>query len=454
MTEKNPNLHGQWLDAQKYAENFGDLHPPLTPHQAFVEADRCYYCADAPCQTACPTGIDIPAFIREIMADNPLGAAQTIYNSNILGGACARVCPTETLCEQACVREFAEGKPVKIGALQRYATDVAMDAKYQPFKRTAKTGKRIAVVGGGPAGLACAHGLAVQGHEVTIYESRDKLGGLNEYGIAAYKVPDNFAQTEVDFVLSIGGITTKTGQALGRDVFLPHLLRDYDAVFLAIGLAGVNQLGFAHSDKLGGIEDAVSFIAKLRQAKDLAQVPVGKNVVVVGGGMTAIDAAVQSKLLGAAAVTLVYRRDQDDMKASPYEQELAQTHGVTLRCNAVPVALYGNKDWVTSVECAETESRNGKFLTTDRRFTLAADMVLTAIGQVFVPAPVAAQNDAAKMQLLVGEHGRIVVDDSYHTRVEKLWAGGDCVERGQDLTVAAVEAGKIAAASIHHSFSR
>ncbi|MCX8505504.1 MAG: NAD(P)-dependent oxidoreductase [Alphaproteobacteria bacterium] len=450
MTSPNQNIHGHWLDDKKYAENFDDLHPNLTRHQAFVESDRCYYCADAPCQTACPTGIDIPSFIRQIMADNPLGAAQTIFDSNILGGACARVCPTETLCEQACVREFAEGKPVKIGQLQRYATDAALDANYQPFHRAAATGKRVAVVGGGPAGLACAHGLAVQGHEVTIFEARDKLGGLNEYGIAAYKVPDNFAKREVDFILSIGGITPKTGHALGRDIFLTKLLQEYDAVFLGIGLAGVNQLGLDGADKLAGIEDAVSFIAKLRQSKNLATLPIGKNVIVVGGGMTAIDVAVQSKLLGASSVTLLYRRDQADMKASPYEQELAQTHGVTLRCNVLPIGLIGENGWVKAVECAETEMKNGKLVTSDRRFRLDADMVFPAIGQVFVKDPVAAQTDSADLKLLVNESsGRIAVDAEYRTALGKLWAGGDCVELGQDLTVAAVEAGKIAARSIH-----
>ena len=442
------------LETNRYEENFGDLHPPLTEHQAFVESDRCYYCADAPCLTACPTGIDIPAFIREIMGENPLGAAQTIFNSNILGGSCARVCPTETLCEEACVREFSEGKPVKIGQLQRYATDAAMAANYRPFTRAAESGKTIAVVGAGPAGLAAAHGLAVQGHAVTLFEAKAKLGGLNEYGIAAYKVADEFARREVDFILSIGGINPKTNQVLGRDIFLHHLLHDYDAVFLAMGLAGVNSLGISEAGKINGVEDAVQFIAKLRQTKNLATLPIGKNIVVVGGGMTAVDAAVQSKLLGAESVTLLYRRDQSEMKASRYEQELAQTHGVTIRCNAMPVALQQTNGWVTAVDCAETESKGGKLITSDRRFTLAADMVFTAIGQQFIEAPLTPSDKKAAplapdiMQKLLHPTGRIAVDSHYHTKIDNLWAGGDCVAMGQDLTVAAVEAGKIAAAAI------
>ncbi len=190
------------LSTAEYAANFSDVHPPLDRHEARVEADRCYFCFDAPCQTACPTSIDIPLFIRQISTGNDIGAAETILEANIFGGMCARVCPTETLCEEACVREAAEGKPVKIGLLQRHATDTLMDAGKQPFVRGPETGKRVAVVGGGPAGLACAHKLSELGHAVTVFEARDKLGGLNEYGIAAYKATEDFAQREVEFVLS------------------------------------------------------------------------------------------------------------------------------------------------------------------------------------------------------------------------------------------------------------
>ena len=233
------------LDAASLNANFADLHPPLSFHEAHVEADRCYFCFDAPCQQACPTSIDIPLFIRQIAADNALGAARTILEANIMGGMCARVCPTETLCEEACVREHAEGKPVRIGLLQRHAVDAQMATGKQPFVRGAPTGKRVAIVGAGPAGLACAHALAVAGHEAAIFEAREKPAGLNEYGIAAYKTPDDFAAKEAAFILSIGGIEVKHGVALGRDFTLDELRRDFDAVFFGVGL-GADKQARAH----------------------------------------------------------------------------------------------------------------------------------------------------------------------------------------------------------------
>ncbi|ODT31204.1 MAG: dihydropyrimidine dehydrogenase, partial [Kaistia sp. SCN 65-12] len=291
-------IEGGRLSPEAYSDNFSDLHPPLDRHEALVEADRCYFCYDAPCMHACPTSIDIPMFIRQIATGNPIGSAKTIFDQNILGGMCARVCPVETLCEEACVREAAEGKPVQIGRLQRYATDTAMEEGKQFYTRAAPTGKRIAVVGAGPAGLAAAHRLARYGHEVVVLEARPKPGGLNEYGIAAYKATDDFAQAEVDYVTAIGGIDIRNGQALGRDFQLSELVRDYDAVFLGMGLGGINALA-ADGEDANGVENAVEFIAELRQASDLAGLPVGRRVVVIGGGMTAIDAAVQSKRLGA-----------------------------------------------------------------------------------------------------------------------------------------------------------
>ena len=285
-------IAGGRLSPEQYAENFSDLHPPLDHHEALVESDRCYFCYDAPCMNACPTAIDIPLFIRQISTGNPIGSAKTIFDQNILGGMCARVCPTETLCEEACVRETAEGKPVQIGRLQRYATDVAMAENKQFYARAKATGKKVAVVGAGPAGLAAAHRLARHGHDVTVLEARPKAGGLNEYGIAAYKSVDDFAQAEVDYVTAIGGIDIQNGKALGRDFQLSELTKDYDAVFLGMGLGGVNALR-ADGEDADGVANAVEFIAELRQASDLSGLPVGRRVVVIGGGMTAIDAAVQ-----------------------------------------------------------------------------------------------------------------------------------------------------------------
>ena len=257
-----------------------ELHPPLTPHEAGVESDRCYFCFDAPCITACPTGIDIPLFIRQIKADNPKGAATTIFNENILGGMCARVCPTETLCEEACVRNTQEEKPVRIGELQRFATDTMMATETQPYERAAETGKKVAVIGAGPAGLSCAHRLALLGHGVTIFEAKPKPGGLNEYGIAAYKTIDNFAQREVDYILSIGGIDVEYNKALGTSLPLSDLKNRFDAVFLGMGLDDTNNLDLDSND-IDGIHDAVDFIAELRQSEQADTLDVGNDVLVL-----------------------------------------------------------------------------------------------------------------------------------------------------------------------------
>jgi dihydropyrimidine dehydrogenase (NAD+) subunit PreT len=430
------------LPPGELAGNFDDIHPPLTDHEASVEADRCYFCHDAPCQTACPTSIDIPLFIRQIQAGRPVTAAETILGANVFGGMCARVCPTETLCEEACVREAAEGKPVRIGLLQRHATDALMATGRQPFRRGAPTGRRVAVVGGGPAGLACAHKLAELGHAVTLLEAREKLGGLNEYGIAAYKTVQDFAQREVEFILAVGGIAVECGRALGGDLDLAALRRDFDAVFLGIGLAGVNRLGLPGEGALGGVMDAVDWIARLRQATSLSGVPVGRRVVVVGGGMTAIDAAVQSRKLGAEEVTILYRRGEAAMKASLYERQLAQTHGVVLRCWSAPSALVGQGGQVTAVACERTAMGPGGLVGTGEMTTIPADMVLTAVGQRLLP-------DAfGGADVLSLRDGRIVVDAERRTGAPGVWAGGDCVAGGPDLTVAAVEDGKQAALSI------
>lgn len=439
------DIRGDRLSPAEVESNFADLHPLLSKHEAVVEADRCYFCHDAPCVTACPTGIDIPLFIRQILTDNPSGSAKTILSENILGGMCARVCPTETLCEQACVREI-EQKPVRIGELQRYATDHLMENGTQPFERAALTGKTIAVVGAGPAGLSCAHRLAMLGHDVTIFEAKEKGGGLNEYGIAAYKAVDEFAQKELDFVLSIGGIELKNGVALGRDVTLDGLVADFDAVFLGLGLGATNGLG-VDGEALDGVADAVDFIEELRQAPAMEKVAVGSNVVVIGGGMTAIDAAVQSKLLGADEVTLVYRRGADRMNASPYEQSLAKDKGVVLRYWARPEKIDAGPDGkVGSISFARTKDAGGKLADTGEGFTLEADMVLKAIGQIFVPVPL--QGSSVEVAL---EAGRIKAGADRRTNHPKIWAGGDAVAGGEDLTVAAVEDGKQAALSIHNA---
>ena len=442
---KSGTGHGR-LSAEQYEQNFSDLHPLLSRHEALVEADRCYFCYDAPCMNACPTGIDIPLFIRQISTGNPKGSAKTIFAENILGGMCARVCPTETLCEEVCVREEAEGKPVKIGMLQRYATDHFMQSNEHPFSRAPATGKKIAIIGGGPAGLSCAHRLATYGHEVTIFDNRDKAGGLNEYGIASYKSADNYAQRELDFIQEIGGISIENGKVLGADISLDSLKSEYDAVFLSLGLANVNALGLEGENAPGCI-DAVDYIADLRQARDLSKLPVGQNIVVIGGGMTAIDVAVQTKLLGAQDVTIAYRRGPENMGASDFEQELAQTHGVMIRHWLQPNALLlDDAGEVSGIELENTEQSDSGLKGNGEFVTLAADMVFKAIGQKFNSDPLA--NSGIKLV-----SGRIKVDDSRRTSVDGIWAGGDCIAGGEDLTVVAVEDGKIAAENIHQTLS-
>ena len=436
------------LEPHEYQENFADLHPPLDRHEASVEADRCYFCYDAPCMTACPTSIDIPQFIRQISTGNANGAAKTIFDQNILGGMCARVCPTETLCEQVCVRETSEGKPVKIGLLQRFATDSFMsDKKQQPYDRAKESGKHVAVVGGGPAGLACAHRLSMHGHDVTIFEARAKSGGLNEFGIAAYKSVDDFAQAEVDFVLGIGGITVETGKALGRDMTLADLQAKYDAVFIGTGLAGVNALR-AEGENLAGVADAVSYIADLRQAEDLSGLPVGRNIAVIGGGMTAIDIAVQTKRLGAENVTLLYRRGPEQMGASAYEQQLAQTSGVTIRHWVMPIAVHGENGAANAIELEYSRLEDGKLAGTGERFSLEVDQVFKAIGQTFDESAIRSGSSVPELK-----GGRILVDTDRKTSLENVWAGGDCIFGGEDLTVASVDDGRTAAESIHQYLS-
>ena len=428
-----PGITAGRLDPDSYEAHFSDLHPRLDPHEALVAADRCYFCHDAPCITACPTDIDIPLFIRQIATGTPDAAAKTILSQNIMGGMCARVCPTETLCEEACVREKAEGKPVLIGQLQRYATDHLQEQGIHPFTRAAATGRRVAVVGAGPAGLSCAHRLAMLGHDVVVMDARPKPGGLNEYGIATYKTPGGFAQAEVDWLLKIGGIEMRCDTALGRDVTLAQLRQDYDAVFLGMGLGGVNLLEAEGADK-EGLRDAVDFISELRQASDVAQVPIGRDVVVIGGGMTAVDAAVQAKLLGALNVTLVYRRGRDRMNASVFEQDLAASKGVRIVTHAVPRAVHGNG----SVREIEFDYVDDAMNATGETLRLAADQVFMAIGQRLV--------DGDLPELAVN---KIKVDAQGRTSLDGVWAGGDCAAGGDDLTVTAVAEGRDAAMDIH-----
>ena len=441
-----PDIQANRLSAGDYARNFADASPPLSVSQALLEAERCLYCFDAPCATACPTGIDVPSFIKRIADGNLRGSARTILEANPLGGMCARVCPTENLCEKVCVRNTQEGRPVQIGRLQRHAVDALMEsAQPQLFTRAAPTGKTVAVVGAGPAGLACAHTLARLGHAVVVYDAKPKAGGLNEYGLASYKTPDDFAQKEIAWLLDIGGITLRQGWRLETPAQLDALRQDHDALFLGMGLQQTHLLGVP-GEHLGGVQDAVDFIATLRQTPKLATLPVGRRVVVIGGGMTAVDAAVQSKLLGAQEVHMVYRRGPEHLSASNAEQEWAQTHGVTLHHWLAPEEIVGADGQASGVRFAHQALVDGKLQATGETHTLAADTVLKAIGQG-LGNPVLAQAGLAL------QDGRIATDAVGQTNLPGVWAGGDCRAGGLDLTVEAVEHGKQSARAIHQHLS-
>jgi glutamate synthase (NADPH/NADH) small chain len=432
----NPTNEGM---ATSYHSKFTEMNPPLDTHSALVESDRCYFCFDAPCTKACPTDIDVPNFIRMISSHNPLGAAKTILKENIMGGTCARACPVETLCEQSCVRNQDGDKPIQIGLLQRYATDIAMEAGETFFTCEPDSGHSIGIVGGGPGGLSCAHRLAMLGHQVVIYEARDKTGGLNEYGLAAYKMMDNFAQREVDYITAIGNIDIRHGMRLGDNISLAEIRAAHDAVFLALGLGACNSIGLTGEDSKGA-ENAVDYIRQLRQSEDLSKLSVGSRVVVIGGGMTAIDMAAQIRFLGAHEVTIVYRRGAEHMKASVLEQEFAQTNEVRIMHWAQPVQILVDQNQVVGVEFKSTNSA----AEIRENFVLQADMVFKAIGQSLESID---GGSGIEFEL---QSGRLRVDAERRTSKSGIWAGGDCVSEGDDLTVSAVQDGKLAAQSIHN----
>jgi len=440
----NQGIKTNRLQESEVQANFSDLKPLLSEKEVLVASERCLFCYDAPCIKACPTSIDIPQFIRKINTGNAHGAAKEILSANILGGSCARVCPTEELCEQACVRNAQEEAPVEIGRLQRYAVENLNSDMPYPFTRAPETGKHVAVVGAGPAGLSCAHRLARNGHKVSIYEAAPKAGGLNEYGIAQYKMLDEFAQKEVAFVLQIGGIEMHYESPMGNQLTLDKLREKHDAVFLGIGLGDVNRLGVEGED-LPGVEDAVDYIRELRQTKTMSDLPVGERVVVIGAGMTAIDIAVQSKKLGAQEVSIAYRRDRSAMGASEHEQELALQNGIRFVLNAQPERIEGDENGISAIHFSKTQTHaDGKLVATEEQITVPCDVVFKAIGQKATPVPFEGSNETPNLD----KRGKIAVNEHGATSLADVFAGGDCTD-GLDLTVEAVDQGNKAALAIH-----
>lgn len=433
------------LTPEQYRRNFSDIHPPFDKKEAaLVEANRCLFCYDAPCMKSCPTGIDVPKFIKQITTDNIKGSAHTIFVSNIFGGGCSRVCPVEKLCEGACVYNLMHEAPIAIAKLQRYATEDAIDEKWQLFERKPSTGKKVAVVGAGPAGLSCAHVLSREGIDVTVYEKESKGGGLMTYGIAAYKVTPEFCSDEVDFITSLGGIEIKYNHELGRNVSLEQLQQQYDAVFLGIGVGLANRLNIP-GEELEGVKDAIDFIYNIRD-KGYSNVAVGDKVIVIGMGMTAIDAATQAKRLGAKDVTMVYRRTEAEKGCTQAELDIAMLDGCKMVWLAAPREVMGSEGKVTGLICEAMElgapDQSGKPapVPTGKTITLEADMIIKATGQ----RPF---EDLINYYGIENNRGKVLLNGNYTTNITKIFAGGDCVNGGKEV-VDAVQAGKKAAVGI------
>jgi dihydropyrimidine dehydrogenase (NAD+) subunit PreT len=437
-------LNASQLEPYQLQQNFQEIHPALSSREAVIEATRCLFCYDAPCTHACPTHIDIPKFIKKISSENTLGAAKTILESNFLGSTCARVCPVEELCEGACVLG-SDHRPIEIGRLQRFATDYVMDKKIDVFKAGKSTGKKVAVIGAGPAGLSCAAELAKLGHSVTILEKKPLAGGLSTYGIVVFREPVEVSLAEVEMVKRLG-VTVKNNVTVGKDISLEELNSSYDIVFLATGLGKVPNLEIP-GENLEGVVDGIEFIESTK-TDDLSSIKVGQKVVVIGAGNTAIDAATIARRLG-AHVTMIYRRSSAEMTAYNFEYEFAKLEGIEYRFLTAPVSIKGSSR-VEGLECQtmqlgapDASGRPHPEPVPGSNFTLECDMVIKAIGQE-------KQTNLAQHLGLTLEKGYIVVNEKNQTSNPRVFAGGDCVRlKGDASTVMAVQDGKIAAKSIH-----
>jgi glutamate synthase (NADPH/NADH) small chain len=433
------------LGAEAAAANMADIAPPYAPQEALIEAARCLFCFDAPCIQACPTSIDIPSFIKKISTGNLRGAARTILSANILGASCARVCPTEVLCEGACVVLDREGDPVKIGRLQRYATDHVLERPGTVLKKpTTKSGKKVAVVGGGPAGLSCAAELAQLGHQVVVFEKKPHPGGLNTYGIAFYKMTPETSLKEVDLVRSLG-VEFRCGVEVGKDISADELQKNFDAIFVGLGLGKGTRLNIPGED-LSGVIDALEFIDHVH-TRPLHTVPVGERVAVIGGGNTAIDAVTQAKRIGAREAALIYRRSEQEMPAYKFEQELAKSDGARFLFNVAPIEILADASGhVTALKLVRTASSNGHVLwLRGTEFVQPFDMVVKAIGE---------QKQAALLKKLfpglgLDTHGVVMCDrETGRTNLPKIFTGGDCANGGREV-VNAVAEGTRAARGMH-----
>jgi len=410
--------------------------PPLSDHEALVESNRCLYCYDAPCTHACPTHIDVPRFIKKIATANITGSARTILESNLMGATCARVCPVEELCEGACVLN-AEHKPIMIGRLQRYAMDHVYDRGIDVFQPAAATGRRVAVIGAGPAGLSCAGELARRGHAVTVYEKRELGGGLSTYGIIVLREPVPVALAEVGMIARLG-----VKFITGADV--SAAITGSDAVFIATGLGVSPALGIPGEEL---IADGLAIIEQSKLSPE--NLRIGKEVVVIGAGNTAIDCATVAKRSGASRVTMVYRRTEREMTAYPHEYEFVKQEGVEFEFLAQPVAVVAERGVVTGLECiriglgsADASGRPSPEPIAGSNFVIAADMIVKAIGQ---------QKPSIATALgLETDRGYIEVNDSLETSMPGIFAGGDCIRvQGAASTVMAAQDGRNAAAAIH-----
>jgi dihydropyrimidine dehydrogenase (NAD+) subunit PreT len=439
------SIKSNHLTKPEYEQNFTDIHPPFeTSDAALVEANRCLFCYDPPCMKSCPTSINVPKFIKQIATENIKGSAHTIFSSNIMGAGCSKVCPVEKLCEGACVYNLMHETPIHIAKLQRYSTEKAMANNWQLFKRKPSTGKRVAIIGAGPAGLSCAHTLSREGIDVTIYEKEAKGGGLMTYGIAAYKVTPQFCEDEVNYITSIGGIEIKYNQELGKNISLEELQRNYDSVYLAFGVGLARQLEIP-GENSEGVVDAIKFIYELR-TNDFSSIKVGDKVAVIGMGMTAIDAATQAKRLGAKEVTLVYRRTQAEMPCTEHELNIAKLDGCKIIWLAAPKEIIANSGKVSQLVCdvmklgePDASGRRSPIISGEI-FTLDVDMVIKAAGQM--PFETLVNSNSFE-----NNNGKLTVKDKSTTNLKGIFAGGDCVNGGREV-VDAVQAGKDGAHAI------